>query len=51
MSVVVGDSSHSFASAPNAAINHQQGIEYDCPQIGYGLEIRRKVKGGLSGGF
>jgi hypothetical protein len=30
MSVVVGDSSHSFASAPNAAINHQRGIEYDC---------------------
>jgi hypothetical protein len=51
MSFVVGDSSHSFASAPNAAIITINGGLNMTARIGYGLEIGRKVKCGVSGGF
>ena len=49
MTVVVGNSSHSLSSErSNQPSNKRLNVT---ARIGYGLEIGRKVKGGVSGGF
>ena len=49
MSVVVGNSSHSLSSKRSNQPSNK-GLNMTA-RIGYGLEIGRKVKGGVSGGF
>jgi len=49
ISVVVGNSSHSLSSKRSNQPSNK-GLNMTA-QIGHGLEIGRKVKGGVSGGF